>query len=129
VNRSLRSGSVIWCRACGKTLTKGSYGFDDPESAILEWVHGPEHLPPKCPFCKLPPSVKKADSESPEVVCEALICPLQDKVFSLKQWNMSRPEAWTFDNLLKRWEKGKAPPNLMKALKRAIESHQRGRWF
>ena len=128
VSRSLRSGSCVWCPDCRTTLSKGSYGFDDEAGPVIEWVHGAEHLPPKCPFCKFPVTVYDASSPEPKAGCETGICALQGKVFTLKEWNSCRPEAWAFKRLLKRWKGNPLMMGAARALKRAIAQHERGRY-
>lgn len=126
VSSSLRSGSCLWCPDCWKTLSKGSYSYDDRDGPIIEWVHGIDALPPKCPFCKFPPKVTMADTESPLIFCQFPVCPLHSNGFTLKQWNMCRPEAWAFEHLVARWKK-KLAKDPVRALKRAIKDHVRGR--
>jgi hypothetical protein len=129
VSRSLRSGSCVWCPNCHKTLTKGAHAFDFPDDAIIEWVHGIEALPPKCPFCKMPATISLPESDEPSVSCEFADCPLHGKSFTLKRWNLCRPEGWTFEALLKRWAGKPDLKNASRALKRALDFHKRGRWL
>lgn len=57
-------------------------------------------------------------------------CPIQGRVFTLAEWNRSRPEVYLLDELVTRWEKKNDPTlrNPIKALKRAITAHGRQRF-
>jgi hypothetical protein len=115
--------SVVWCASCYKTLTK-EYG--PPEEAILVWNHGRAVLPPNCPFCHWPPELIGVDTETPQVTC-SMPCPLQGRVFTLEEWNMSRPKTQRLNELVERWaNKGHHVP--LKALRKAIEAHVRHRF-
>jgi len=126
-NYSIRTGESLYCPTCRKLVTRDVYAFD--YEPVIEWVHGAEALPPKCPFCRMPPKVGNPESEEPLVFCGAPICPLYGKGFTLKEWNQCRPEAWTFERLLKRWKEKPGLENVVRALQRAIKQHQRGRFL
>jgi hypothetical protein len=119
--------SVVWCSKCRKTLTKE---YARVEDAVLAWQHGIEVLPPNCPFCHWPPHLIGPETETPQVTCE-MPCPIQGRVFTLEEWNRSRPDTARLDELVERWEKKKDPilRNPIKALKRAIAVHARQRFF
>lgn len=116
------SYSVVWCPACHKTLTKE---YSKVEDAILAWQHGTEVLPPCCPFCSWPPLVLGPDTLTPQVMCE-MPCPLRGRVFTLEEWNMSRPKPYRLNELVTRWTK-KGKNVTLKALKKTIEDHVRNR--
>jgi hypothetical protein len=118
--------SVVWCGSCRRTLT-GEYSNVD--HAILAWQHGVEVLPPNCPFCHWSPAVIEPASETPQVMC-TMPCPLRGRVFTLAEWNQSRPKPYRLEELVKRWEKKRDPALRapIKALKRAIEAHVRNRF-
>lgn len=118
--------SVVWCPSCHKTLTTE---YAHVEDAILAWQHGVEALPPNCPFCSWHPHVIAPESETPQIMCE-MPCPICGRVFTLAEWNMSRPKPYRLNELVDRWEKKNDPliQGFIKALKRVIESHVRNRY-
>ena len=118
--------SVVWCGSCGKTLTKE---YARVEEAILVWNHGEEALPPRCPFCHWPPYVQHPASDIPQVMCE-MPCPIKGRIFTLAEWNHTRPQTERLDELVERWVQKNDPTlrNPIKALKRAIKAHVRNRF-
>jgi hypothetical protein len=116
---------VVWCPECHKTLTKE---YARVEEALLVWQHGEEALPPWCPFCHWPPHVIDPLG-TPQVTCE-MSCPIQGRIFTLAEWNRTRPQTWRLDELVERWKKKNDPTlrNPIKALKRAIAAHTRQRF-
>lgn len=118
--------SVVWCPSCHKTLTKE---YVSVACAVLAWQHGAEVLPPNCPFCHWPPAVIGPETDTPQIMCE-MPCPLQGRVFTLTEWNRSRPQPYQLEELVTRWER-KGDPTLkapVKALKRALAAHVRNRF-
>lgn len=125
VNYSWREGHTIWCPKCKTQHTKA---YSEEHDAVIAWVHGIEHLPPWCPFCKIYPQVLGPDSENPRVHCGAALCPLKGLEMSLENWNRCRPIAWTFEGLRDRWKKRPELKNCVRALQKAIRQHQRARY-
>lgn len=122
--------SVVWCRACHKTLTRE---YIHSDLAILAWQHGVENLPAPCPFCLVgdcwPPDIHDPESETPKVSCGWPNCPLEGKVFTLEGWNRCKPKARAFEDLLKRWSSRKDRyyfRSQILSLKRAIATHLHG---
>jgi hypothetical protein len=116
--------SVVWCPECHKTLTKEYAAVED---AVLAWQHGIEVLPPHCPFCHWAPRVIGPDTPTPQVTCE-MPCPIRGRVFTLEEWNRTRPNTIRLDELVSRWEKNPQLKNPLKALKRALAAHVRQRY-
>jgi hypothetical protein len=117
--------SVVWCPGCRKTL---SAKYPTPEEAILAYDKGPEKLPPNCPFCYWPPNILNPDGQT-QISCH-MPCPIEGRVFTLEEWNRTRPRTTRLDELVQRWEKRSEPhmKNALKALKRAIAAHVKQRY-
>lgn len=118
----------MYCSTCRKVLTK-EYGSDT--AALLAWHHGPDSLPPNCPFCKFPPKVTHISSKDPKVTCTftlVQICPLAGVTMTLEDWNKCRPQLTFLEILAERWEKKPGFAKPLRALKSAIKQQVRNRY-
>lgn len=117
----------LYCGHCRKMLTQ-EYGSD--QDAYIAWHHGPDMLPPCCPFCGMPPKVQHPERKEPVVSCpfsQRMLCPLAGQTFTLEEWNRARPRLPFMDHLAKRWAKKPAFEKALRGLKRALRVQQRGR--
>jgi|SRR6478609_5460223 len=126
-NYSLRTGYSMYCTICHKSLTACYAQGDEAE---FVWVHGPEDLPARCPFCCMPARIVDPMSETPRFGCQltsAKACPIGGQLFPVGAW--PRVQCWNTERLANRWAKRPEFRKALRALKVAVELDKRGRFL